>query len=226
MLGRSQVLMYLIDPTQETPFRDTGPDSVGTQSRRHSSRLSHQELLLIRSIEEIRRRREAASCENDPCQVLVLLTKCDAWQGMLGIEEYRLPWSPGEEGGCGELDLGYLDGVSGKVRSLLRRCLPDVVLCVQPLPGPLTARAGNTEDGGTAGGPRRVLRSHCRRRCGRHRCGLRLPRSRAQGQDCPSPLDRLEVRHHGPFRVSYLVGGDSDFAGRPGRSMGGLDYGR
>lgn len=124
-LTKSQVLMYLFDPTQDAKFRKAC-ESVSKDPQVCDPRFvktTNQANILVESKNRINNVGEA----NRKRPLFILVTKYDIWKGLLDVELSRNPWQRVDGNTYCELDLEYIEEISRRVKQLVWKHSPRVI---------------------------------------------------------------------------------------------------
>lgn len=116
-LARSNLLVFLFDPTMDPRFRAEYGAGGGRSER--------QESILREAAARVRRMLELPDSARHAAPLVVALTKADEWGHLLPGDAPAEPWAV--RGGPGALDAGQVQRRSGELRRLLGRLCPEVV---------------------------------------------------------------------------------------------------
>jgi len=130
-LARSQLLMFLFDPTQDPRFRDACRDKTQDIQMTEPTVTARQETVLHEVANRIRRYTGLSHGKRHQRPMLVVVTKYDAWSALLPGIPLRDPWSPTRQEHLQSLDATYVEQVSQAVRELLWQYSPEVVAAAE-----------------------------------------------------------------------------------------------
>jgi hypothetical protein len=125
-LARSQILMFLFDPTQDPRFRER---CSGEIAERSDGRTSRQESVLHEAAARVRRHTGSAHRDKHDRPLIVVVTKFDAWQHLLTGWSARDPWE--QKGVLAGVDLVRVEAVSDGLRELMLEVCPEVVAAAE-----------------------------------------------------------------------------------------------
>ncbi len=126
-LIESRALFFLFDPLQDPRFRRLCAGKVQDPQVDAMARTNRQVALLQEAEARIRRLAGLRQSEKYDRELIVVVTKYDAWRFLSDFKELRPSWVRGaDENWCG-LDVNYIEQVSGSVRELLNRHCPEIV---------------------------------------------------------------------------------------------------
>lgn len=123
-LARSQLLMFLFDPTQDPRFRDSCRDKTKDTQVLDAPVTARQETVLLEAAARIRRYANLSHDEKHNRPLIVVVTKQDAWAPALKL---RSPWNKTNQHEIHALDTSHVDHVSQRVRELLWKLSPEIV---------------------------------------------------------------------------------------------------
>lgn len=119
-LGRSEVAIFVLDPTQDDAFRAVmGLPRTGAPA-------SRQDVVLQEMASRIRHHRGRRTDEPCDLPLVVAMAKADAWAPSLGITLDREPYRPG-----GGLDRETLAAVHSKLVALCERAVPEFLAALR-----------------------------------------------------------------------------------------------
>ncbi len=134
-LAHSRALIFLFDPTQDPRFRDACR-SLGTlRDGGGRERVARQELILAEAGARIRRHAGLSHGAKQDRPLIVVLSKFDAWSGLLGVHDRTEPWRKGSGSPVGGLDLERIQLQSANLRRLLTKLCPETVGAAESLSG-------------------------------------------------------------------------------------------
>jgi hypothetical protein len=128
-LGRSEMLIFLFDPTQDERFRRLLARSaagIRTPAPRATIR---QELILVEAAARVRRYTGLTHRHKYEQPLIVTLTKADVWGELLSSSLDGEPLSTGSPRAA--LDLPRIQSCSGQLRTLLVRICPELVTAAE-----------------------------------------------------------------------------------------------
>ena len=132
-LLQSRALVFLFDPTQDIRFRQACQGKTNDpQMTRQSQRLQRespvrQETILAEAAQRVRRFAGLPQHAKHSRPLVVAVTKYDCWSSLLGAERLDHPWVAGADGSVGAMNLQQIEGVSRRLRDLLRKLSPEIV---------------------------------------------------------------------------------------------------
>jgi hypothetical protein len=126
-LARSQLLMFLFDPTQDPRFRAACQGKTLDCQVVNPRVTSRQETVLHEAASRIRRYANLSHEEKHRRPLIVIVTKYDAWASLLPRTKLRKLWIPTNRRERFSLDVPYVEQVSREVRDLLWRVSPEIV---------------------------------------------------------------------------------------------------
>lgn len=124
-LTRSDSLLFLYDPTQDTRFREACRGVSQDPQVNESPVTTRQETILHEMTDRIRRHTRLPQHKKHSAQLIVVVTKCDAWKPLLKTDLLH-PWRKTLNASIHGLDLGYIKKVSNLVRDLLWKYSPEL----------------------------------------------------------------------------------------------------
>jgi len=127
-LARSQVLLYLFDPTQDPRFR------AACQGKTHDPQMTssraqvyRQDTVLHEAANRVRKYTGLRHGERHTRPLIVVVTKFDAWSALLGDELGAPPLNAPKQGDMHALDWDRVTAISQRVRALLWQHSPELV---------------------------------------------------------------------------------------------------
>lgn len=133
-LALSEALFFLFDPTQDPRFRracrglssdpQLSPDSAGQSWER-------QEIILHEAAARVRRYAGLAQNSRHARPLVVVVTKCDCWSGLLPQPELQRPWTANGRPASAGLLVADVEAVSHATRELLQRLSPEIVAAAE-----------------------------------------------------------------------------------------------
>jgi hypothetical protein len=162
-MSRAHCLLFVFDPTQEPEFRKA--------ARGHSDDpqmslpvTSRQEVLLAEAARRVKTYRGLPMTSLHDKPLIVLVTKYDAWQKLVGGSVLEKPWSQHPSQPFSVLRIDALLRVSASIRSLLRRLVPQIVSTAESFVDP--SKVLYLPISATGGPPRPDSRGNLRHRVG------------------------------------------------------------
>jgi hypothetical protein len=129
-LAQSKLLFFLFDPLQDQRFRYRCQAAGITPPSMSAARNSRQESVLMEAAARVRRYTGLPAGEKHGRPLIVVLTKVDAWDGLLGAGGLRHePWVLKE--GIMGLDLALIAKRSQILRTLMLETCPEVVTAAE-----------------------------------------------------------------------------------------------
>lgn len=127
-LAKSQLLLFLFDPTQDPRFRrlyEKGNPNAALMNLRSE----RQDVVLREAAARVRRLAGLTTGEKHRQPLVVIVTKCDAWQDLLAEDFGKEPWLV--KNGFAGLDREGIAKRSAALRSLLDKTCPEVVVAAE-----------------------------------------------------------------------------------------------
>jgi hypothetical protein len=122
-MAQARVLLFLFDPTQDVRFQKL------CQSRQLSvvspGRTSRQEAVLQEAIARVRRVLGLPQSARHDRPLIIVLTKCDAWDRLLAETKAGEPWVARD--GIASLDVEQIERRSRQARALMLQACPELV---------------------------------------------------------------------------------------------------
>lgn len=125
-LTRSDALLFLYDPTQDTRFREACRGLSSDPQINEAPVTARQETILHEMADRIRTHTGLAQHKKHATPLIVVVTKCDAWRSLLQAQ-LSGPWKTVPNLAIHSLDFNYVCRVSDLVRKLLWKCSPELV---------------------------------------------------------------------------------------------------
>jgi hypothetical protein len=125
-MAKAHCLLFVFDPTQEPEFRKSC-QAVSNDPQIAMPVTSRQEVLLVEATRRVRTYRGLAANARHDRPLVVLVTKYDAWQALVGGKRLENPWVPHASQAFSILRTDVIRRVSDVVRELLRRHVPQIV---------------------------------------------------------------------------------------------------
>lgn len=128
-LARSKVLLFLFDPTQDPRFRRECAEKTNDPQMLGVARTTRQETVLAEAADRVRRFGGLGQSEQHSAPLIVVVTKFDAWSQLMGIQRLDLARAlkTDHNSGASALDLGRVEELSSRVRSMLWQFSPEIV---------------------------------------------------------------------------------------------------
>lgn len=124
-LNRSHFLLFLFDPTLDPRFRALYQTTLPGDKRGGHERTSRQEVVLLEAASRIRRALGLPQNARYDRPLVVVLTKCDAWSGLLSQPLTSEPWQ--QAGQFSGVDIECIARCSKGMRALLQKGCPEIV---------------------------------------------------------------------------------------------------
>jgi hypothetical protein len=149
-LPLSRALFFLFDPTQDPDFRRACHGHSDDPQMADRARTYRQELVLLEAADRLRRHSGLAQGARHSRPLIVIVTKYDAWNSLLGPGRQRLETRhvlrQGENGLCA-IHLDEVEDVSREVREVLLKYRREFVaaaegLCQEVIYIPVSALGG------------------------------------------------------------------------------------
>lgn len=125
-LARSQILIFVFDPTQDQKFRARCRHGEGAGGSNPASRTSRQEIILNEAASRVRRYGGLPTTARLDRPLLVVLTKCDEWSHLLDVPYEAEPWAPYQKD-LHALRTDLVKGRSDAIRRLMLKFRPEIV---------------------------------------------------------------------------------------------------
>jgi hypothetical protein len=125
-MARADCLMFVFDPTQEPEFRNACRAS-SADPQMHMPVTSRQEVLLAEAARRVKTYRGLPMTAMHDRPLVVLVTKYDAWQKLVGGARLDNPWRKHSSNGFSVLRVDALQRVSSSIRALLQKLVPQIV---------------------------------------------------------------------------------------------------
>jgi hypothetical protein len=127
-LAKSQLLLYLFDPTQDPRFRrlyeKSKPQAAGL-----TQRSERQDVVLREAAARVRRITATTSTSKHHRPLVVVVTKCDIWGDLLNDDTTQEPWLVKDK--AAGLDRDRIQKRSQSLRTLLEMTCPEVVAAAE-----------------------------------------------------------------------------------------------
>lgn len=127
-LARSQILLFLFDPTQDPRFRAACAGKSHDPQVTDATVTARQETVLHEAIRRVRRYRGLRETQKHNRPLLILVTKYDAWRDMMG-DDFVLPdpVHTREGSSLATMKTRVVEDVSKRLRDLLWEYTPEIV---------------------------------------------------------------------------------------------------
>ncbi len=132
-LASSKALLFLFDPTQHVHFRDACANAENLDPQMADAvRLNRQDTILGEVAKRVRSEGQIGNNKKDTRPLIVVVTKFDAWNSLMGGKTLDIDWVVRKmpEGGAA-LDVGMLKAVSRHVQDLMLKYAPEVVAAAE-----------------------------------------------------------------------------------------------
>jgi len=136
-LARSQLLLFLFDPTQDPRFRDACKDKSQDIQITEPTVTTRQETILHEVAARVRRYTGLSHGKRHVRPLIVIVTKHDAWSALISNVRLRDPWfirsrdTTVKPQQLRVFDEKYVEHVSGAVRELLWKLSPEIVAAAE-----------------------------------------------------------------------------------------------
>lgn len=136
-LGKSHCIFFIFDPTQDNRFRAvcSNPNNDPQLNKETEGNFRktniRQEMVLAEVIKRTRHYMGMHIQEKYPHPLIVVVSKLDAWKDLLPDIYFRNPWAKRINTGKTVFLVDRVRDVSDRVRSLLKKHLPDMVSMVE-----------------------------------------------------------------------------------------------
>jgi hypothetical protein len=127
-LAHSRLLLFLFDPTQDARFRKLCRPAGG-RAAAWGGPTSRQETVLLEAAARVRRATGLSQNARHKRPLIVVLTKHDAWSGLLGERTPAEPWA--QSNNLAALDVGGIEHRSRQARDLLQHTCPEIVTAAE-----------------------------------------------------------------------------------------------
>ena len=127
-LAKSQLLLFLFDPTQDPRFRRLY-EASNPSAAMMNQRSERQDLVLREAATRVRRLSGLKTGEKHKRPLVVIVTKCDAWADLLDDDLSQEPWLV--KNGLAGLDRERIAKRSLALRALLDKTCPEVVVAAE-----------------------------------------------------------------------------------------------
>lgn len=125
-MAHSSLLLYLFDPTQDPRFRKLCEASEKGPQLTTTANVTRQEIYLNEAASRVRRYAGLPQNAKHKRPLIVVLTKCDVWDHLLGEPLEEEPWRVSSKGIAG-IDRELVENRSQQSRELLLRVTPEIV---------------------------------------------------------------------------------------------------
>jgi len=124
-LSRSRAILFLFDPTQDKRFRSACRLGSSIAPEFREGRLSRQETILNEAAARVRRHSALSHNARYDRPLIIILSKFDEWEHLLGAAESGDPWR--SAGGTTGLDVDLIENQSANLRRILLNSCPEIV---------------------------------------------------------------------------------------------------
>lgn len=133
-LLHSDTIFFIFDPTKDVRFRRrlAGISDPQLLAKSHVQR---QEIILTEMVNRIKKYSGLRAGNKSEKTLLVLVSKCDVWQHLLGMSLPVEPWSWEKSNHTGVLDVNLIKNVSFALRHLLEEICPELVSTAESFAG-------------------------------------------------------------------------------------------
>lgn len=125
-MARAHCLMFVFDPTQEPEFRRVARETSDDPQMKMPV-TSRQDVLLAEAARRVKTYRGLPMTARHDRPLVVLVTKYDAWQKLIGGTRLENPWQRHPSQPYSILRIDALLRVSGVIRTALHRLAPQIV---------------------------------------------------------------------------------------------------
>lgn len=151
-LGRSRVLMFLYDPTQDPRFRARCRELSRDPQLDDRAPTRRQETVLLEMLVRVRQYGGLSSTEKVDRPLVIIVPKADVWGPLCQLDLSREPIVLGAAAGgaLDAVDVGRVEEISAIVREMLLEVAPEFVLaaesfCTNVVYIPVSALGGSPE---------------------------------------------------------------------------------
>lgn len=136
-LAQSRVLFFLFDPTQDPRFREAchgksrDPQMTPRTERLTREKPIRQETILHEAAQRVRRYAGLAQTARHSRPLIVVVTKQDSWQALLGEDRLPRAWMAGSGVAVQGMQIDLVEAISKRVRSLLWQLTPEIVAAAE-----------------------------------------------------------------------------------------------
>lgn len=162
-MARASCLLFVFDPTQEPEFRKACRGS-SEDPQMNMPVTSRQEVLLAEAARRVKTYRGLSMTALHDRPLVVLVTKYDAWQKLVGGTRLENPWKTHPTMGVSVLRIDALHRVSATIRGLLRNLVPQIVSTAESFVDP--SKVVYLPVSATGGPPRPDAQGNLRHRVG------------------------------------------------------------
>jgi hypothetical protein len=162
-MARAHCLFFVFDPTQEPEFRRACRNG-SADPQMTMPVTSRQDVLLAEAARRVRTYRGLATNVRHDRPLVVLVTKFDAWQTLVGASRLENPWASHSSGAFSILRVDIIRRVSAVIRKLLEKHVPQIVSEAESFVDP--SRVVYLPVSATGGPPQPDSRGNLRHRVG------------------------------------------------------------
>lgn len=134
-MAKANCLMFVFDPTQEPEFRKAARGS-SQDPQMNMSVTSRQDVLLAEAARRVKTYRGLSMTAVHDKPLVVLVTKYDAWQKLVGGTRLESPWTKHPTKPFSVLRVDAIQRVSGLIRETLRQLIPQIVTTAESFVDP------------------------------------------------------------------------------------------
>lgn len=134
-MAKSGCLLFVYDPTQESRFRKMLA-GVSDDAQVTADRVDRQDVLLAEAARRVKTYRGIPMTATHDRPLIVLISKFDAWQKLVGDKRLPEPWAPHASKKFCVLRADTILQVSAKLRELLRQHTPNIVATAESFVDP------------------------------------------------------------------------------------------
>ena len=134
-MAKSACLFFVFDPTQEAQFRKV-LGGVSNDVQVKADRVDRQDVLLAEAARRVKTYRGIPMTAAHDRPLIVLISKFDAWQKMVGDKRLIEPWNPHASKKFNVLRVDTILQVSAQLRELLRSHTPSIVATAESFVDP------------------------------------------------------------------------------------------
>jgi len=125
-MARASCLLFVFDPTQEPDFRKAC-SATSTDPQMKAAVTSRQDVLLAEAARRVKTYRNLSMTAVHDRPLVVLVTKYDAWQNLLGGARLDNPWRQHSNSRFSVLQIDAIQNASATIRKLLQKLVPQIV---------------------------------------------------------------------------------------------------
>jgi hypothetical protein len=127
-MAKSEVLLFLFDPTQDPRFRRLY-ETVNPDAALMNLRSERQDMVLREAAARVRRLLGLKATAKHKERLVIVVTKCDTWSKLIDDDLSIEPWRV--KNGLAGLDRDRIAKRSDAIRSLLEKTCPEVVAAAE-----------------------------------------------------------------------------------------------